>query len=366
MPALRIAIDARAAAEVPAGRGRYVRELLRGLARLDAEHRLLLYARTPWHDDALEADERFGWRIVSAGEPQWSALAALRASRESDVVLATNSYLLAALARVPAVATVFDLTPFRRDVVLPRGADFERLTLPLAVRRAAALLPISHATREDLVARFPRAAAKATVVELAADATFAADAPPVAARYGLERPYVLALGTLEPRKNLPRLIEAFAALPPALRDAHELVLVGGSGWATDEIDASIAAHRELVRPLGHVPDEDLPSLYRGAALFAYPSLFEGFGLPVLEAMTAGTAVLTSSTSSLPEVGGDAVRYADPTDVAAIRDALAALLADPGERARLAAAGRERARGFSWERTAQATLAALERAAAAAT
>jgi len=366
VPALRIAIDARAAAEVPAGRGRYVRELLRALAGLDARHRFLLYARTAWRDAALEDDGRFAWRIVSAGEPQWSALAAVRASRESDVVLATNSYLLAALGRVPAVATVFDLAPFRRDVALPRGAGFERLTLPLAVRRAAGLLAISHATREDLVARFPRAAAKATVIELAADARFAADAPPVAARYGLEKPYVLALGTLEPRKNLPRLIEAFAALPPALRDAHELVLVGGSGWATGEIDAAIAAHRDRVRPLGHVPDDDLPGLYRGAALFAYPSLFEGFGLPVLEAMAAGTAVLTANVSSLPEVGGDAVRYADPTDVASIRDALAALLADPGERARLAAAARERAAGFSWERTARETLAALERAAGGAT
>ncbi len=365
---MRIAIDARAAAEVPAGRGRYVRELLRHLAALDSDHRFVLYARSPWDDPALDGDARFRWRIVSAGEPHWSALAARHVSRECDVVLATNSYVLAALARVPALATVFDLTPFRRDLVLPRGAGFERLTLPLAVRRATGLLPISRATREDLVARFPRAAAKATVVELAADAAFAeaAAGEPVAPRYGLERPYVLALGTLEPRKNLPRLIEAFAGLDPALRDAHELVLVGGAGWATGEIDASIARHRALVRPLGHVPDADLPGLYREAALFAYPSLFEGFGLPVLEAMSAGVAVLTSNVSSLPEVGGDAVRYADPWDVAAIRSALDALLRDPAQRARLAAAGRERAARFSWERTARETLALVESAVASAT
>jgi glycosyltransferase involved in cell wall biosynthesis len=358
---MRIAIDARAAAEVPAGRGRYVRELLRALAALDAAHTFVLYAREPWEDPALAADERFHWRIVASGEPQWSALAAVHVSRECDVVLATNSYLLAALARVPTLATVYDLTPFRKDVVLPRGAGFERLTLPLAVRRAAGLLPISRATRDDLVARFPRAAAKATVVDLAADEAFAAAGPPVAPRYGLAKPYVLALGTLEPRKNLPRLIEAFASLPSELRDAHELVLVGGSGWATGEIEDSIARHRELVRPLGHVPDEDLPGLYRDAALFAYPSLFEGFGLPVLEAMSAGTAVVTSNLSSLPEVGGDAVRYVDPLEGGSIRDALEALLRDPDERVRLAAAGRERARRFSWERTARETLALLEAA-----
>lgn len=361
MPGLRIAIDARAAAEVPAGRGRYVRELLRHLAGLDAPHAYVLYARSPWADPALDGDPRFRWRIVGAGEPHWSLLAARHASRECDVVLATNSYLLAALARVPALAVVHDLASFRDDVVLPRGAAFERLTLPLAVRRATTLVANSNATRADLVARFPRAAGKSAVTQLAADAAFAADGPPVAARYGLEKPYVLALGTLEPRKNLPRLIEAFAGLPRELRDAHELVLVGGSGWATGEIDASIARHRELVRPLGHVPDADLPGLYREATVFAYPSLFEGFGLPVLEAMTAGTAVVTSSVSSMPEVGGDAVRYADPRDVASIRAALEALLRDPAERVRLTAAARERARSFSWERTARETLALVERA-----
>jgi len=362
-PPLCIAIDARAAAEVPAGRGRHVRELLRHLAGLGADHRYVLYAREPWDAPEL-VDRRFRWRIVPAGEPHWSALAAFHASRECDVVLATNSYLMAALARVPAVATVYDLTPFRKDIVLPRGAAFERVTLPLAARRAVRLVAISAATRDDLVARFPRTAAKTSVVELAADAAFAADGPPVARRYGLEKPYVLALGTLEPRKNLSRLIEAFAGLEASLRDAHELVLVGGSGWHTGAIDASIARHRDLVRPLGHVPDADLPGLYREAALFAYPSLFEGFGLPVLEAMAAGTAVLTSNVSSLPEVGGEAVRYVDPLDVDAIRAALEALLRDPVERSRLADAGRERARSFSWDRTARETLAVVEAAAGA--
>lgn len=359
---LRIAIDARAAAEVPAGRGRYVRELVRHLAGLDADHRFVLYARAPWSDPALDRDERFRWRIVSAGEPQWSALAAFHVSRECDVVLATNSYLLAALARVPSLAVVHDLAAFRDDVELPRGSAFERLTLPLAVRRATTLVANSQATRADLIARLPRAAAKSAVTRLAADDAFGREQPAVAHRYGLSKPYVLALGTLEPRKNLPRLIEAFAGLPGHLRDAHELVLVGGAGWGTDETDASIARHRAYVRLLGFVPDEDLPGLYREAAVFAYPSLFEGFGLPVLEAMTAGTAVVTSNVSSLPEVGGDAVRYVDPRDVPSIRVALSDLLRDPTERARLAAAAKERAREFTWERTARETLALVEAAA----
>jgi glycosyltransferase involved in cell wall biosynthesis len=362
---LTIGIDARAAAEVPAGRGRYVRELLRHLARLDTRHEFRLYARAPWDCDELA--ERFGWRLVRDGEPRWQLRAAWAASRECDVFLATNTYLMAALLRVPSLAVVFDMVPFHPDLGAPRGSLAERATLRLAVRRAAALLAISEATREELVRRFPRAAAKTRVTPLGADESFArdgSDPPAVLARHGIERPYVLATGTLEPRKNLPRLIEAFAGLPGELRDRFELCLAGTPGWGTDATFDAIARYRDFVRPLGYVPDADLPALYRGAELFCYPSLHEGFGLPVLEAMQCGTAVLTSAASSLPEVGGDAVRYVDPRDAAGIRDALAELLADPAQREELARRGPARAALFSWRRTAEQTLAAIESAVSA--
>jgi alpha-1,3-rhamnosyl/mannosyltransferase len=140
------------------------------------------------------------------------------------------------------------------------------------------------------------------------------------------------------------------------------VLAGARGWQEDETFAAVRRHADRVRTLGYVEDADLQALYRCASVFAFPSLGEGFGLPVLEAMAAGTAVLTSDRSSLPEVGGDAARYVDPLDVEAIRAGLAALLRDPAERARLAARGRARAEEFSWARTARETLAVLEAAA----
>ncbi|HWT24412.1 MAG TPA: glycosyltransferase family 1 protein, partial [Solirubrobacteraceae bacterium] len=227
-------------------------------------------------------------------------------------------------------------------------------------------LCISAATRAALVARLPSADETAVAIPLAADPAFGAAAPgdaQVPGRLGIARPYVLCTATLEPRKNLPRLIEAFAGLPPDLRDAHELVLAGARGWQEDETFAAVRRHADRVRTLGYVEESDLRALYRRAEVFAFPSLGEGFGLPVLEAMAAGTAVLTSDRSSLPEVGGDAARYADPLDVGAIRAGLEALLRDPHERARLAARGRERAAGFSWARTARETLAVLEAAAA---
>jgi alpha-1,3-rhamnosyl/mannosyltransferase len=268
------------------------------------------------------------------------------------VFLSTNSYLTAWFTTVPTAIVVYDLVPFIEGAeAQARAARIERATIRPALQRAAALLCISEATRRDLVERFPRTADRASVIPLAADAHFA-DATIEPAR--LDKPYVLAAGTLEPRKNLVALIEAWAALPEGIRDAHVLALVGPTGW---DVDATLGAARARpgdVRLLGYVDDEELAALYAGCAAFAYPSLYEGFGLPVLEAMSAGAPVVTSATSSLPEVAGDAALLVDPRDVRAIRDALEAVLTDPARAAALRDAGRARAAEFSWERTATLT------------
>jgi alpha-1,3-rhamnosyl/mannosyltransferase len=362
---LRIGIDARAAAEEKGGRGTMVRELLAALARSSAPHRFELYARTAWHGAAL--DGRFRWRLTRQGDPWWNVRAGAGAHEACDVFLSTNSYLTAWFTRVPTVLVVCDLVAFD-DALAPqrRARLIERATLPLAVRRADRIAAISRATADDLARRFPAAATKTAVTPLAADPAFATapatDAPELVERHGITRPYVLAVGTLEPRKNLPRLIEAFAALPAGLRAAHELVLVGATGWQTDATLQAIAAHDDAVRALGHVSEPDLRGLYRGAALFAYPSLYEGFGLPVLEAMTAGVPVVTSHVSSLPEVAGDAALYCDPRDVGSIRDALALGLTDRVLARELVERGRARAAVFSWERHVAETLALIEDAA----
>jgi glycosyltransferase involved in cell wall biosynthesis len=172
---------------------------------------------------------------------------------------------------------------------------------------------------------------------------------------------VLAVGTLEPRKNLERLIEAWAAVDPTLRADHVLALVGPCGW--DDAPILEAARASGARLLGRVSEDELRALYAGCAAFAYPSLYEGFGLPVLEAMAAGAAVITSTTSSLPEVAGDAALLVDPQDTVAITTALARVLADGELRTELRARGPERAAQFSWDRTARETLALLRSIAA---
>lgn len=358
---MRIAIDARVAAEVPAGRGRYVRELLAALSGLDADHEYRLYARTAWPQQRLDA--RFEWQLVGAPGPSWPLAAGFEMSRWADVALACTSYAMAAPWRIPGAAIVWDFAAFDRRWRAPRGSLLERVTLPVALRRARAFIAISEATRAELVTRFPRALARSSVAHPAADERFSAAPQPgdeeVLTRLGLTRPYVLVTGTLEPRKNLPRLIEAFAGLDPQRRRGWTLALAGAAGWETDETSAAVAAHGDLVRTLGFVPDEELASLYRGAELFCYLSLYEGFGIPVLEAMQSATAVLTSSVSSMPEVGGEAALYADPTDVLDIRRALAELLSDPALRGRAAAAGPAQAARFSWDATARHVLGVLE-------
>jgi glycosyltransferase involved in cell wall biosynthesis len=355
-----VGVDARAAVEETAGRGRYVRELLRALAARDDPHRYRLYTRREWNEPL---DDRFEWRPIAARDPWWNVRAARAANRECDVMLSSNSYLTVWFLRIPGVPVVYDLVAFDRALrPSRRSAAIERLTLGFAVRRAAGLVAISEATARDLAARRPETAGRVTVTPLGLPSELAGG--PDGAPPGLPERYVLAVGTLEPRKNLPRLVEAYGALPDDLQRAHPLVVVGRTGWQTGETMAALEALGDRCRRLGVVSDAELRALYRHCTVFCYPSLGEGFGLPVLEAMAAGAPVLTSDRSSLPEVGGDAAEYVDPTDTQAIAAGLEALLRDPERRGLLSERARLRAREFTWARTAALTLQALERAAGA--
>lgn len=352
-----IGIDARAAAEVPAGRGRYVRELLRALATLPEARdvRFELWARTPWQDPAL--DERFTWRLIGLPDPFWNVAAGLRAGRSADAFLSSNSYLTAWFTSCPTAIVVYDLVPFVEGAQAQgRAAKIERATIRPALRRAAALPCISEATRRDLVARFPKTAPIATTIPLAADAALAQPPALAPGHPELDKPYVLAVGTIEPRKNLERLVAAWLHLPDEIRERHDLALVGPRGWDDGSILAAAAAAGAKI--LGRVSDEELHALYAGAACFSYPSLYEGFGLPVLEAMAAGAPVVTSNVSSLPEVAGDAALLVDPHDVPALADAIARVLGDRALADDLRTRGRAQAARFSWERTARETLAVL--------
>ena len=192
----------------------------------------------------------------------------------------------------------------------------------------------------------------------------AADVHSVRDKYRLDRPYVLFVGTVEPRKNILGLLAAYAQLSATTRQEYELVVAGPVGWADRATVAQVRAASQGVRYLGYVPEQDLAGLTAGAALVAYPSFYEGFGFPVAQALAAGTAVLTSNVSSLPEIAGDAALLVDPHSPAELRDGLEKLLTSPSLRERLGAQGRLRARTFRWENTARASLAWFRRIAGA--
>ena len=269
-----------------------------------------------------------------------------------DLVHATSA-ALPPTGSLPLVATVHDLGFHHHPEAYPRaGRAWHERSTRIAAAEAARILVPSAATAADLTGLYGVEGERVTVTPLGVDPAPGdrGAALELLAELGVPGPFLLAVGTLEPRKNLPRLLAAFAAAAGELPE-HHLVVVGPVGWGP-ALDPG-AARVELA---GRVPDPVLRGLYELADGLAYPSLHEGFGLPVLEAMAAGTPVLTSDRSSLPEVAGDAALLVDPVDVGAIADGLRRLVADSGLRARLAAADPQRAARFTWRATAEATWA----------
>jgi glycosyltransferase involved in cell wall biosynthesis len=264
------------------------------------------------------------------------------------------------------VLTVHDLVFERYPRYHKRGNyAYLKAAMPLFCRRATAIVTISESTRADLIALYRVPAEKITVVYEAAGPGFGPRTPEqiaaVRERYRLPERYVLAVGTIEPRKNLARLIDACGPLfDRGVMDG--VVLVGARGWLVEAFDAHLAASswRDRVILPGFVAEDDLPAVYAGAVVTAQPSLYEGFGLPVLEAMACGSPVCASATSSLPEIGGDAARYFGPTDLEEMRSVLERVATDDSMRAQMRRDGFAQAARFSWERTARETLAVYER------
>jgi glycosyltransferase involved in cell wall biosynthesis len=278
-----------------------------------------------------------------------------------DLFYSPDFVLPPALPGTRTVLTVHDLSFLHYpDHFVPKLVRYLSRVVPRSVARADRVLADSEATRNDLTRLMDVAPEKVTVLYSGVDPRFHPEPEPgererLAARYGIgARPYVLSVGTVQPRKNYARLIRAFSQLPGDV----ELLIGGGRGWLYEEVLVEAARH-ERVRMLGFVADADLPALYRGAALFAFPSLYEGFGLPVLEAMACGVPVVCSNVSSLPEVAGEAALLVDPHDEAALTEAMQLGLTDKELRAEMVGQGLEQAAKFTWERAARQLLDVLE-------
>jgi glycosyltransferase involved in cell wall biosynthesis len=383
---MRVAIDARPAVSAGmTGVGHYIRELLLHIPNVDPATTYIawyLNARRlfrPWRWDRRFFPVRPNlverWTVIPA---TWFERAALRYEQPRleqllrfDVVFAPNFVPPPTRTR-RLVITVHDLA-FRRFPETAPAATRRWLTrLDEAVRGAAEIVVPSEATRADLIDLYPVDPDRVTVIYHGVDHDRFHPASPgevdrVRRRYGIDGPYLLFVGGLEPRKNLPVLLQAYSALPDEIRPA--LVLAGASvPWnpegrtALAEALGDLPAHsRGRVILTGYVGDPDRAPLYAGAEALAFPSRYEGFGLPVLEAMACGTPVVTSNVSALPEIAGDDAVLVDPEDEGSIADGLRRVLEDESLRVRLRAAGPARAAPFTWDNSARLHVEVLHRA-----
>ncbi|MDT0260355.1 glycosyltransferase family 1 protein [Jatrophihabitans sp. DSM 44399] len=368
----RLLVDATAIPADLRGVGRYLDRLVPALVRAGVDVTAVAQQRDRSHFESLGARCVPGVSVPE-GRPArlaWEqyALPSIVARVAPDV-LHSPHYTHPLRWRGPLVVTVHDATFFSNPEWHTRAkAPFFRAATRLALRRADVCVVASQATADELTSRLGTAPERLQVAHLGVDTELFHPQPAdvrqrVRASIGLapDEEFVAFLGTLEPRKNVPALIRGWVAACEGRRNPPTLVLAGGAGWDT-ELDAAVAAVPAGLRLLraGYVPLEDLPGLLSAATVVSYPSLGEGFGLPVLEAMACGAAVLTTRRLSLPEVGGDAVAYTEPDD-AAIGQALSRLLDQPELRAQLSRAGHARAAGFTWAACARAHLRAYETA-----
>jgi alpha-1,3-rhamnosyl/mannosyltransferase len=374
---MRIGIDARYISDHFPGIGRYVANLVRALRHLDHPHTLVLLTHP-----ALPNTRHNLASLRSAPNVEWIPIAARPFSlvehlqiphlcRTLRLDLLHSPYYLKPYVGlpVPSVVTIYDLIGRRFPTALPvHTRALFHLTTGLALRTSAHILTISASARDDIISYYQVAERRITVTHLAADQRFCPQPPEAIARlraaHGLPPRYVLYVGANKPHKNLERLVLAWAQVHHAHTDAC-LVLAGHEDPRYHQV-RHLVAERGLTGATRFLPDvseADLPALYSGADCFVFPSFYEGFGLPPLEAMACGTPVLCANVSSLPEVVGRAALLVDPSSVTDMARGLRTLLTNPSLRDDLRQRGLQRAETFSWQRTARETLAVYEAVAA---
>lgn len=361
--ALRVGVDARALTEPGAGVARYLRGLLRALA---GDHALefVLYSPKPLYDRTFPAH----WRVrvipppLRGKAPLWfqGILPWIAFRDRIDVFWGPNGILPVAMSyKIPCILTVHDLVHLRFPQTMDtRNYAVSRMFFRVSLQRAARVVTNSRTTADEVLAVYRLSRAKVDVVSPGVADYFQrqnVDAVTAwcVATLGIRPPYLLFVGTLEPRKNLATLLRAVSHLPAEMRSACPLLVCGAPGWKTSNLGAEVVGlvMDGSVRFLGYMPDDSLPWLYSGAVLFLFPSLYEGFGIPVVEAMKCGTVVIAADLPATREVAGDAAMFLPPLAPDLWTQAIISLLHDDRRRAELRVRGEQRARTYSWEKSA---------------
>jgi glycosyltransferase involved in cell wall biosynthesis len=359
---MRVAIDTRKIHDF--GIGTYIRNLLRQLARIDGDTEYVLLCREA--DLGIAAQLGPNFRSVREPSPNYSLREQIHVPwvlrRERPDVYHAPHYVLPPAVQCRSVVTIHDCIHLMFPQYLPNRAAYAyaRTAMWAAARRSDRILTVSEASKRDILQLFNVKPEKIVVVYNAIDEHFSA-APSedhvrrIRERYQLDHKFVLYVGNIKPHKNLVRLIEAFSQLRRS-HDDLKLLIIGDEISKLPALRRAVHRHKlhKHVRFLGYLKDDTLTVLYRLASVFVFPSLYEGFGLPPLEAMASGTPVVTSNVSSLPEVTGDAAVLVDPYDVDSIANGMRRVLDDPQFAEELRLKGIKRAREFSWERSVEKT------------
>ena len=371
---MRIAIDAHSVGARLGGNETYAINLIEALAEIDRSNHYTLYVTKP------QAIDRFANRWPNFQVRQTLPhtplvripLVLSRELRRRPVDVLHVQYTAPPFAPCPIVATIHDLAFKHLPETFNRRSWMQlRLTVRRTARRAQEIITVSEYSRQDIIKTYGIPADRITVTPEAAAETFAratdeTNLQTVRKRYGIEGDYILSLCSIQPRKNLVRLIEAYSLLRRLHPEGKlpQLVLAGKRGWLDKETWRAAQADKTTgICFTGYVADEHLNALYSGATCFVYPSYFEGFGLPILEAMKCGAPVIAGDRTSIPEVAGEAALLFDPFDTSSLVEALKRVLTDSAFRQSLSAKGLQRANEFHWQTTARLTLTAYEKAAA---
>ena len=367
-------IDISAAVHSRAGLGRYSENMAQALIQADPERFALFYNRGQNGRFPANLPTNIPQRHVNAGYKPWR-MAILMAQKlgipfnrflpDADLFHSTE-HLLMPLKGIPTVLTVHDLI-FKLFPEYHKKLNYWYLNtaMPLFCQKADIIIAVSQASKQDIVKHYGVDPAKVEVVYEAPSSQFKPVPPTkitqVKQTYDLPDRFLIHLSTIEPRKNLNRLLDSLKALRHLFSDLA-LVLVGGKGWLYDDFFAKIEALEltDAVHVLGWIPDEDLPAILAAADLAVQPSLYEGFGLPILEHMAVGQVVAASNASSFPEVGGEAAVYFEPTNTEEMTNVIRRLLTDKDEYKHRQQLGLEQAAKFSWERAAKETIAIYDR------
>jgi glycosyltransferase involved in cell wall biosynthesis len=366
---MRVAIDARKIHDF--GIGTYIRNLLRQLARMDHDTEYILLCGEA--DLGVAAQLGPNFRAVLEPSPNYSIREQIHVPwvlrRERPDLFHAPHYVLPAAVGCDSVVTIHDCIHLMFPQYLPSRAAYAyaRAQMWAAVHRSNCILTVSDASKRDILHLFNVPADKIVVVYNAIDSHFSMTPSEeaiarVRERYQLDHRFVLYVGNIKPHKNLVRLIEAFDELRTGDLEDLKLLIIGDEISKLPALRRAVHRHKlhKHVRFLGYLHGDQLAVLYRLASVFVFPSLYEGFGLPPLEAMASGTPVVTSNVSSLPEVVGDAAELVDPHDVGSIVDGLRRVLTDPARAAEMRRKGLERAREYSWERSVAKTLEVYRR------